>query len=43
MNVTSITTVSCSVATLSLESLPNGSEKPNQATRYLCLKYDYGF
>ena len=46
MNVTSTsastTLVSCLVATLSSESLPNDGEKPNQLKRLLFPKYDYG-
>ena len=46
MNVTSTcastTAVSCSVATSSLESLPNDGEKPNQPKRLLFSKGDYG-
>ena len=42
MNVTSITAVSCSVATSSLESLPCDGEKSNQPERLLFLKYGYG-
>ena len=42
MNVTSITAVSCSVATLSSESLPNDGEKPNLSNSLLFSKYGYG-
>ena len=42
MNVTSITAVSCSVATSSLESLPYDVEKSNQPERLLFLKCGYG-
>ena len=38
MNMTSTTTVSCSVATSSSESLPNDGEKPNQPKRLISEK-----
>ena len=41
MHVKSTTAVSCSVTTLSLESLPNDSEKPNQPKRLLFPKCNY--
>ena len=42
MNVTSTTALSCSVATLSSESLPNDDEKPNQPKKFLIPNCDYG-
>ena len=41
-NVTSTTAVSCSVATLSSESLSNDGEELNQPKRLLFPKCDYG-
>ena len=41
MNVTSTSAVSYSVATSSLESLPNDGEKPNQPKRFLFPKCDH--
>ena len=37
----STTTVSCSVATSSSESLPGDGEKPNQLKRFCFLKCDF--